>query len=227
MKRIAKTDNYFVTENGVVIGQTGTALTPDTSNAGYARVAIYYKDGSVKKHSVHRLVAEAFIPNVDSLPLVNHKDGNKLNNCVENLEWVSHKGNYEHAHETGLLDNSIGENHYLSKYTEAEVREVCELLQSGMRNIDIERTTGVHRSFISMVRAKKAWRHISKEYNIQVNRAKRFSESTIRWLCDLIAEGKTNAEIISESRNPEINANLLHGLRKRKIYTNISKEYNF
>jgi hypothetical protein len=172
-------------------------------------------------------VAEAFIPNPQNLLVVNHKDGNKLNNCVDNLEWVTHKGNYEHAHAAGLIDHCLGENHYLSKYTEAEVREVCELLQSGMRNIDIERTTGVHRSFVSMVRAKKAWRHISKEYNIQVNRAKRFSESTIRWICQHIEDGKTNSEIIAESRNPDINASLLHGLRKRKIYTTISKEYNF
>lgn len=52
---------------------------------------------------LHRIVAEAFIPNPLKLPEVNHKDGNKKNNCVENLEWVTHRGNVIHAVETGLF----------------------------------------------------------------------------------------------------------------------------
>lgn len=63
---------------------------------GYNQVALY-KDGKVKNKYVHRLVAENFIPNPNNLKEVNHIDGNKLNNCVENLEWVSAKQNSTHA----------------------------------------------------------------------------------------------------------------------------------
>ena len=59
---------------------------------GYLRVNLC-KEGKVKQHLVHVLVATAFLPNPDNLPEVNHKDENKQNNCVENLEWCSHSYN--------------------------------------------------------------------------------------------------------------------------------------
>ena len=53
--------------------------------------------------SVHRIVAEVFVPNPYGYSEVNHKDGNKKNNCATNLEWVTHKRNIEHAIKTGLI----------------------------------------------------------------------------------------------------------------------------
>lgn len=77
----------------------GKTLKKSDDTRGYDRVQI----GKYKKERVHRIVANAFIPNPMNLPEVNHKDGNKKNNCVENLEWVSHKENVVHAVETGLI----------------------------------------------------------------------------------------------------------------------------
>lgn len=60
------------------------------------------KDGKRKHHKVHRLVAESFLENHEEKRCVNHIDGNKENNCVDNLEWVTHSENMIHASKTGL-----------------------------------------------------------------------------------------------------------------------------
>lgn len=73
---------------------------------GYLKVRIY-EHSKYKQKTVHRLVAETFIPNPKNLPCVNHIDGNKHNNMVENLEWCTYKYNSIHAMKNGLLKNNI------------------------------------------------------------------------------------------------------------------------
>ena len=70
---------------------------------GYIRMKFENKClGGVVRTSAHRLVAEAFIPNPDNLPEVNHIDSNRANNHVSNLEWVTHSGNMKHAYHKGI-----------------------------------------------------------------------------------------------------------------------------
>lgn len=70
---------------------------------GYYYVTLYDSRKKVKMKSVHRLVAEAFILNPNSYPVVNHIDGNKLNNNVSNLEWCTISDNVKHAYKIGLV----------------------------------------------------------------------------------------------------------------------------
>ena len=89
----------YYAKNGRLVN-TGRLISGKLDKDGYREVALS-KGGHVKYTRVHRLVAEAFIDGDTSLD-VNHKDGNKLNNAVDNLEWVTAKENIQHAHDTGL-----------------------------------------------------------------------------------------------------------------------------
>ena len=78
--------NYEVSNLGRVRNKKGLLLKPQKTEKGYLRVDLS-KDGKTKHYKVHRLVASAFIPNKNNLPQINHKDENKQNNRVDNLEW--------------------------------------------------------------------------------------------------------------------------------------------
>lgn len=71
-------------------------LNPGINKYGYINVNLC-KNGEAKNHKVHRLVAQAFIPNPSNYPEVNHKDENKQNNCVDNLEWCTSQYNHDYS----------------------------------------------------------------------------------------------------------------------------------
>lgn len=98
-KEILNYENYLIYDDGNVFNKnTNKMLSGSIGENGYK----YYrlsKNGKKQMFYAHRLVAEAFIDNADNLPVVNHKDGNKLNNNIDNLEWVSYSDNTKHFHE--------------------------------------------------------------------------------------------------------------------------------
>lgn len=87
---------YQCDTNGVVYGQNGKQLKPNINCKGYEYV-VFCKNKKMKTFSVHRIIALTFVPNPMNLPVVNHKDGNKLNNNAENFEWTTFEGNSIHA----------------------------------------------------------------------------------------------------------------------------------
>ena len=104
--------NYLIDENGQIFNtKTNKYLKGSIKNTGY-KMALLSIDGKKKDYAIHRLVAEAFIPNPNNKPVVNHKDGNKLNNCVSNLEWTTYSENRTHAVKTGLSSNRGKQERY-------------------------------------------------------------------------------------------------------------------
>lgn len=99
--------NYLVSSTGRIRRRGRTEDHSTRDKDGYMAVDLYI-DGERKTKRVHRLVAEAFVPNPEDKPEVNHKDGNKHNNNVSNLEWVTSKENCRHAWDNDLMKPSYG-----------------------------------------------------------------------------------------------------------------------
>jgi hypothetical protein len=93
MKEFRET-GYFVTEDGQIFGKKKILKKTELPD-GYQSVCLYF-NGKSKNFLVHRIVAETYLDNPSNKPQVNHKDLNKKNNCVSNLEWVTSKENIHH-----------------------------------------------------------------------------------------------------------------------------------
>jgi len=140
----------------VTIGRT---LKCNPGKLGYPMASI--RDRAEK---VHRLVAKAFIPNPDNKPFVNHKNGIKNDNRVENLEWVTFAENIQHAYDIGLLVRvgKKGVESNLTKLSPKEVIEIRKIWVSGSRprQIDIANMFGISRRNVAMIVQRKTWDHI-------------------------------------------------------------------
>lgn len=97
------TKDRYILNNGTPTLYRGRQKTGTNNGLGYLQVKFTINGKTCRKY-IHRMVAEAFIPNPNNFTDVNHKDGNKQNNCVDNLEWVSHSQNISHAIQSGLLE---------------------------------------------------------------------------------------------------------------------------
>ena len=98
IKRLKKITKWFSVNHLCERVDEEKILCQEKNTTGYNTVKLN-KDGKTKKKNVHRLVAEMFIDNVKNKKTVNHKDGNKQNNCVENLEWATYGENNKHAYD--------------------------------------------------------------------------------------------------------------------------------
>lgn len=120
-------------------------IKPYITRFGYLRVNLY-ENGKRKNFHVHRLVALAFIPNPNNLPQVNHKDGNKHNNCFDNLEWCNQSENLKHAYKMGLMVAKLN-NSKLSKQV-LQYSLNGELICKYPSSKEVERQTGFKRTNI-------------------------------------------------------------------------------
>lgn len=134
----------------------GKVLSRYLTSRGYPAVCIY-KDGKSTTKEIHRIIAEHFIPNPDNKPEVNHKDGNKLNHCISNLEWVTTRENLLHARATGLFIPAKGERQGNSKLTKDNVLSIRADTRT---HREIAADFGIVRQSVSDIKLRKSWRHI-------------------------------------------------------------------
>ena len=118
---------YMVSDMGRVKSFYGIGeklLTPSINRGGYAFVVLTDINKVRKSLKVHTLVARAFLPNPENKPVVHHKDSNRSNNRLENLQWVTHQENSTYAVQKGSYDKESGCNSPYSKLTEDNVRYI-------------------------------------------------------------------------------------------------------
>lgn len=115
-------------------------------------------NGVPLNRSIHRLVALTFIDNPKNLDYVNHKDGNKHNNCIDNLEWCTNEYNHEHATKTGLKasGSKIGSS-ILSGHSASAIKR---MLKDGLTHSKIAYYFNVSRATVSLINGNKTWKGI-------------------------------------------------------------------
>lgn len=126
---------------------------------GYKFVQLY-KNGKMYNRTIHRLVAQTFMPLSEILNgVVNHIDGNKHNNYYLNLEWVTNEYNHIHATKTGL--KAKGEKIGTSKLNEHTVKAIKWFLAKGLSHSELSKAFNISRPTISLISKNKTWKHIS------------------------------------------------------------------
>lgn len=142
-------DRYKISNHGRVLSLIKQKIIKQRDEFGYKSIGIYDINKKIKRHRVHRLVLLAFLGE-SSLP-VNHKDGIKSNNKLENLEYCTTSENNFHKFRMGL-DSRKSFRHNKSKFTEEDILKIKQMIKLGVKNKDIALEFNVDPSLISHIR---------------------------------------------------------------------------
>ena len=237
--------SYCVTTKGEIYSlKVNRFLKPVKRTDGYLYLVLRHDNGELKNVVTHRLVAKMFLKNSykDHL-VVNHKDGVKTNNCVDNLEWVTQSYNTEHAHKETFRKKNLSneytklpkEGEVIHDYlkngdkisTDEDVHKVSQMLQDGYRICDISRMTGFDRNQISLVFNKKNtdWDNITDLYDFyKIKRQEKSSVETVISVCELLEIGLGINEV---ARQTGTKRQFVSSIKRRKNYESISSSFKF
>lgn len=161
-KKITEVPKYSISNYGRVRNDsTGRFLKAKPDKNTYLRYGLYNGEKILNRIS-HRLVAIYFLDNPNKQPQVNHIDGNKQNNHVSNLEWVSNQENVTHAWKNNLMNPRPGIRHHNCKLTESDVFEIIQLAKSGVLRRDISAKYGISKNSITRITTGLRWSSLTK-----------------------------------------------------------------
>ena len=168
--KVRSIDRFVIRKNFMFYFRKGKILKLRIGFKGYQYASLW---GNKKnnKPKVHRLIAQAFIPNPNNLPQVNHKNNNKLDNRVENLEWITNLDNIRHAWKNGFKNNNhcIGEKNHFAKLTSESVREIrnsykelnkLNLVSKKSKRIELAEKFNITERCIRSIVYNEVWKHV-------------------------------------------------------------------
>lgn len=234
--------NYWISTSSAIYNESANKfLTAYQNKYGYYEIQLRSNKNTSITFRFHRLLMMCFRPhpNQDNLD-VNHRNGNKYDNYLWNLEWCTRSENLKHASSIGLRRS--GERTHTCRYSEDLVRKVCICLSNRMTPKDICNHLGLNydnendRHFISRIANGESWTGISCLYNIpETNRTSQiFVNEEIRYICKCIINNISGPDILKNLNidKDEIGQkmynnmlNLISKIRKKKRFTNISNEF--
>ena len=156
-----------IRKDGKPLRVTGRVLSTTVNDRGYERLTLVRPGRTYWRCGVHQVVARAWLPKpprkIASTKdgfVVNHKDGNKLNNHAANLEYVASTANIYHARATGAL-SAKGVRNNKARLTDDQVRQIREAYSTGERQSDLAHRFGVDQTSISRIVRRDSWAHIA------------------------------------------------------------------
>lgn len=146
----------YVSRKGDIVPERQIAYY--VNSQGYIATKIKI-NGKFKTKSAHRLIAEAFIPNPDNKPQINHIDNNRKNNSIENLEWVTAKENIHHC--IRQKRNPIGEKHGSAVLTEYDVKIIKRLFKQGVSVPVVAKAFDLSQGAIRCIKDNRTWKFVT------------------------------------------------------------------
>ena len=214
-KDIKGFENYQVTSDGKVWSKRHKKFRKLQKNKdGY--MCVNLRSYGVEKHKrVCRLVAEAFIPNPENHPIVNHKNCVRDDDRVENLEWCTYLHNNLHG-----IENNPELHRGRAEITEEMAHEICKHLEWGLRYQDVAELLGITKDIVAHIACGHTWKVVSKEYTFPPKRS-RVTTITAKELLKQLDKGKTYEEVANSSKNKRVTPDLVRLLDNKQIFKEI------
>ena len=224
-------DMYSISSYGRIRNKyTGKFLTGNNPNneKQYVRVCLQRVNNKQgKKYPLHRMVLGVFTKIIDCYE-VNHKDGNKKNNKLENLEYLDRLGNAYHAKVNNLYKSC--EDHHNATLSNYEVHQICQWMQDGKSNIEIISLLDLdivrYMNILSKIRHRKSWTNISKKYKWDDGLVyKKYTKDDIYLMCKYIhidnISIKETVQIFPQYPDKKKLRNVLKKIKQKKLYKSI------
>jgi uncharacterized protein involved in tolerance to divalent cations len=204
-------EGYFLCRDGRIWSEKQKQFLKPNLGGGYHNQTIQHR-GSRHSFRVHRQIAQAFIPNPNNYSIVNHKNGNRLDNDVENLEWCTQSKNVQHAHDNGLIKIYVRpvvqfdvKGHKIAEYE--SIKEASK--NTGIRHSDIS-TACVGRQ---QTTAGFVWRYKENENEVNSNTFKLQYKSKTNKVVQFDLDGKKIREYNSAKEAAEDTENNIHNIQ--------------